>query len=72
MKAAEIARVTLNGEPREVPADLAVDELLRHLDLEPRLVVVELNREIVRRDDYARTSVQDGDSLEIVHFVGGG
>lgn len=72
MNATEIARVTLNGEPREVPADLAVDELLRHLDLEPRLVVVELNREILRREDLARTAVHDGDSLEIVHFVGGG
>jgi thiamine biosynthesis protein ThiS len=72
MKAAAMASVTLNGEPRDVPADLSVDRLLRHLDLEPRLVIVELNREILRRDAYASAPVSDGDSLELVHFVGGG
>lgn len=72
MNPTTVVNVTLNGEAREIPADLSVDELLRHLDLEPRLVVVELNREILRRDDYGTTPVADGDSLELVHFVGGG
>lgn len=64
--------VTLNGDPRAVPADLSVEELLRHLDLEPKLVVVELNARIIRRDAYGSTAVAAGDSLELVHFVGGG
>jgi thiamine biosynthesis protein ThiS len=64
--------VRLNGEPREVPGGLSVERLLLHLDLHPKLVVVEHNGEILRRDAYAAAPVQDGDTLELVHFVGGG
>lgn len=64
--------IQLNGEPRRVPARLTVDALLRHLELEPRLVVVEHNGEILRRDGYPDAAVEDGDMLELVHFVGGG
>lgn len=64
--------VVVNGTPRTVPSDLTLDGLLRHLDLDPRAVVVERNREIVRRDALASTPVHDGDQLELVHFVGGG
>jgi thiamine biosynthesis protein ThiS len=72
MNATETVRVTLNGERREVPADLTVDGLLRHLDLQPRLVVVELNGDILRREGYTGTPVGEDDALELVHFVGGG
>lgn len=65
-------RVQVNGEPREVPAGLSVEGLLRHLELHPRLVVVEHNGEILRRDGYDAAPVRPGDSLELVHFVGGG
>jgi thiamine biosynthesis protein ThiS len=64
--------VRLNGEPREVPGGLSVEGLLLHLELHPKLVVVEHNGEILRRDAYADAPVQDGDALELVHFVGGG
>jgi sulfur carrier protein len=46
--------------------------LLESLDLDPRLVVVEHNRRIVRRPELRGTPVEDGDAVEIVHFVGGG
>ncbi|CAN5711781.1 hypothetical protein BH23GEM3_BH23GEM3_17590 [soil metagenome] len=65
-------RVQLNGEPREVPAGLSVEQLLQHLDLHPRLVVVERNGAIVRRGGYGEVDVESGDTLELVHFVGGG
>ncbi len=65
-------RVQLNGEARDVPAGLTVEELLRHLQLHPQMVVVEHNGEILRRDGYGGASVREGDSLELVHFVGGG
>lgn len=65
-------RVQLNGEAREVPAGLTVEALLRHLEVHPRLVVVEHNGEILRRDGYAAVPVHEGDALELVHFVGGG
>ena len=74
MQTTDTAQVTvrLNGEPREVPAGLSVEGLLLHLELHPRLVVVEHNGEILRRDGYDAAAVRDGDSLELVHFVGGG
>ncbi|HEV2131733.1 MAG TPA: sulfur carrier protein ThiS [Longimicrobiaceae bacterium] len=64
--------VQLNGELRDLPAGLTVGQLLLHLDLNPRLVVVEHNGDILRRDTYDTASVAAGDTLELVHFVGGG
>jgi thiamine biosynthesis protein ThiS len=64
--------VRINGGLRDVPARLTVAELLGHLDLHPRMVVVERNGEILRRDALDATPVDAGDSLELVHFVGGG
>lgn len=65
-------RVQLNGDDREIPAGQSVTELLESLDLRPELVVVERNREILKRDRYPEVTVEDGDTLELVHFVGGG
>jgi thiamine biosynthesis protein ThiS len=62
----------VNGEPRRVPAPATAADLLRHLGLDPRTVVVELNRRIVRRPQLDDTSLSDGDAVELVHFVGGG
>ncbi|MGE5090940.1 MAG: sulfur carrier protein ThiS [Bacillota bacterium] len=68
----ETLEITVNGEPRRVPAPATLDDLLRHLGLDARMVVVELNREIVRRPRLAGTALAAGDSVELVHFVGGG
>jgi sulfur carrier protein len=65
-------QLTINGDPRTVDDAHTVEELLRHLALDPRAVVVELNRVIIRRPAVATTPVADGDVVEIVHFVGGG
>ena len=64
--------ITLNGEARRLPRPASVTALLVSLGLDPRMVVVERNREIVRRPDLDHTPVEDGDVLELVHFVGGG
>ncbi len=64
--------ITLNGEAREVPAGLTIKGLLERLDLHERLVVVERNREIIRREEYSNVIVSPGDTIELVHFVGGG
>jgi thiamine biosynthesis protein ThiS len=64
--------VTVNGDPRSIARDLSVRQLLETLGLQPQLVVVEHNREILDRTRYESTPVQEGDSLELVHFVGGG
>lgn len=64
--------ILVNGEPRRVPGPASAADLLRHLKLDPRTVVVELNRRIVRRPQLDGTTLSNGDSVELVHFVGGG
>jgi thiamine biosynthesis protein ThiS len=65
-------RVRLNGKERDVSRGLTVRGLLDELDVHPSMVVVELNREIIERDGYERAPVSEGDTIELVHFVGGG
>jgi sulfur carrier protein len=65
-------QVVINGEGREIPDNLSIEELLRHLKLRTERVAVERNREIVKRERWGAVQLQEGDRLEIVHFVGGG
>ncbi len=65
-------QVVINGEGREIPDNLSIEELLRHLKLRTGRVAVERNREIVKRERWGAVQLQEGDRLEIVHFVGGG
>jgi len=46
--------------------------LIEELDLPPASIAVELNRDVVRRNDWSTTELRDDDRIEIVHFVGGG
>lgn len=66
-------RIQLNGQPYDVPAGVdTVESLIRHLQLERRIVVVEHNRRVLEKEDHASAVLREGDALEIVHFVGGG
>lgn len=64
-------RIFVNGEARHVIAR-SLRELLDDLNLDARMVVVEHNREIVRRAELEKTELREGDKVELVHFVGGG
>lgn len=64
--------VVINGDAREIPSGRTITQVLTDLGLHPQLVVVEHNREILDRERYSETEVNDGDALELVHFVGGG
>jgi len=64
--------IMVNGEPRRLPSPATASDLLHHLGLDPRTVVVEVNRRIVRRPQLDETALSDGDAVELVHFVGGG
>ena len=64
--------IMTNGEERQIEAGSSLLDLLAKLELDPRFVVVELNRNIVRRGALADTPLSDGDEVELVHFVGGG
>jgi thiamine biosynthesis protein ThiS len=65
-------RVIVNGKPRELPGPMTVAEFLAQHNINPATVAVELRGDIVRREHYATTVIQDGDRLEIVRMIGGG
>ena len=62
----------VNGEPRSCPADTKLPDFLMQIGLNPRLVAVEYNGEILARSLWPATVLQTGDRLEIVTIVGGG
>ena len=64
--------VTVNGNEHGVETGATVDDLLRDLDAAPQRVAVEVNRELVTRKKYQETMLHEGDTVEIVTFVGGG
>ncbi len=64
--------IHINGEHRRIRAGMTIAELANLLGLAPEKVAVERNLEIVPRSTLAQVAVEDGDQLEIVHFVGGG
>ncbi|MDP6896057.1 MAG: sulfur carrier protein ThiS [Rhodospirillales bacterium] len=65
-------RLTINGEERDFDAPLTVEQLLSRIGIEGRKVAVERNLKIVPKSNYADAGLNDGDKLEIVHFIGGG
>jgi sulfur carrier protein len=63
----------LNGKQVELPPETdSVEELLKHYNLQNRIAVVEVNKEIVKKEDYQNKRLSNGDVIEIIHFVGGG
>ncbi len=64
--------ITLNGDPIEVPGPVTVTALLESLEIDARRVAVEHNLIIVKRAAFDQTIVGEGDTVEIVNFVGGG
>ena len=65
-------RISVNGELRDVPAGLSLQELIAMLTLPAERLAIELNRNVVRRIDWIETMLAEDDRVEIVHFVGGG
>ena len=65
-------RVQINGEFRECTEGIKLNDLIAQLSLAPERLAIELNQQIVRRAAWPETTLQEGDRIEIVHFVGGG
>ncbi|PYV98243.1 MAG: thiamine biosynthesis protein ThiS [Acidobacteria bacterium] len=65
-------KLQINGDVRDFPEPLSLQGLIQQLGMKPDRVAVELNREIVSRENWKSTALSDGDRLEVVHFVGGG
>ncbi|POA30560.1 sulfur carrier protein ThiS [Pseudomonas sp. GW460-R15] len=70
--AASGMRIQLNGESLELPDGETVAALLTRLELTGRRVAVELNLDIVPRSQHTETALKEGDSVEVVHAIGGG
>jgi sulfur carrier protein len=64
--------IILNGETRKIPPGTTVAALLSQLQMQPRLVAVERNRNLVPRAEHAACTLETGDRIEIVTLVGGG
>lgn len=64
--------IKLNGNSYALPENVEnVQQLLEHLELSKRIVIVEVNKEIVQKENYDRP-IRDRDEVEMIHFVGGG
>jgi sulfur carrier protein len=68
----EQIEIQLNGKATALPAGRTVADFLAARGLQDRLVVVELNGEILARSAFVSTVFNEGDRVEVVHFVGGG
>ena len=64
--------ITLNGERFELDSPKSVAALLAQLDIDPRRVAVEHNLDIIKRQTFSDVLIGEGDTVEIVNFVGGG
>ena len=64
--------ITLNGDPHELTGPLTIGVLLSQLGIDPRRVAVEHNLAVIKRARYESTTIDAGDQVEIVNFVGGG
>ena len=65
-------KISVNGQDKEITAGINLGQLLDTLQLNAECVAVECNLEVIERGAFATTQLNDGDSLEIVSFVGGG
>ena len=72
MGRSSVLSLTVNGKPRTIPGPMTLLEFLQANGIEPRIIAVERNGEIVKRDLFGDVKLADGDVLEIVHMVGGG
>ena len=64
--------IQLNGDPYDLPGETTIAALLAQLEIDPRRVAIERNFVVLKREVYASTTIQAGDQIEIVNFVGGG
>lgn len=67
-----MAQITLNGKPESVEEGSTLAQLLEAKGVNPARVAVELNRRILRREEFTSARLAAGDVVEVVTFVGGG
>lgn len=62
----------INGKPRQATDGVTITALLEELKINPLRVAVQLNLEIIKREEYEKTALKSGDRLEIITFMAGG
>lgn len=65
-------QIILNGEMKEVEANISLLNLLSQLNLAADKIAVEINKNVVRKKNWAEIFIKKADKIEIIHFVGGG
>ena len=65
-------KIRLNGEAKETEEGTTLPALVQSLSLAPERIAIEVNGEVVRRAEWPRVTLKEGDRVEVVHFVGGG
>ena len=67
-----VAKIQLNGDPYEINSGTNLKELLNKLKIQKSKVAIEVNGEIIEKNKYPNLTLNKGDKVEIVHFIGGG
>lgn len=63
----------MNGKEQQLPKEVVtVEDLLHFFELNNRIVIVEINRDILRKEQYQTHVLNESDRVELIHFVGGG
>ena len=65
-------QILVNDEPKELPGQATLADLIAEMELTGKRIAVEINAEIVPRSQHGETRLNDGDQVEIVHAIGGG
>jgi len=65
-------KIIVNGKELEVTNNITVLELIKSLKIEDKVMATALNMNIVKKDNWSKQTIKDGDKLEFLHFVGGG
>lgn len=65
-------KLTINGKEKDFEKGLTIRQLIENVGLADKPFAVELNKEVVKKENHNSVILRDGDTLEIIHFVGGG
>lgn len=65
-------KITVNGRSVELDTPMTVEQMLDRVDVPPNYLAVEVNAEVVPREEYTTHAIQNGDQIELVTLVGGG
>ena len=72
MKKIKKINIKLNGKKTNVDDQISLNKILKNLNIPTNKVAIELNKEIVNKKKLSSIKISNNDSIEIVHFIGGG